>query len=65
MEYNELETKQPQVQNEYINIYPKLVHPHTAAAAKPTAPVGEVHVAEGHSYRLQKINEIQKKIENE
>ena len=65
MEYNELETKQPQVQNEYTNIYPTLMHPHTAAAAKPTAPVGEVHVAEGHSYRFQKINEIQKTIENE
>ena len=61
MEYSELETKQPQVQNEYTNIYPTLIHP----AVKPTAPVGEVHVAEGHSYRLQKINEIQKTIENE
>lgn len=62
MEYNELEHKQPPVDNIYTPIYPPLTKQSDA-----TAPVGEVHIVKGsaHSYRLQKISEIQKEIEQE
>ena len=40
------------------SLYPEL---------QPSAPEGEIHVVEGkaHSYRLQKISEIQQEIERE
>lgn len=62
MEYNELEHKQPPVDNIYTPIYPSL-----NKQSDPTAPTGEVHIVKGsaHSYRLQKISEIQKEIEQE
>lgn len=49
------------------HLYPCLEDVKKQAEAQPTAPTGEVHIVEGsaHTYRLQKIGEVQKQLEAE